>query len=109
MGDYLLTVKHDLTLSWTAKPADGKWPLTGAVIISIADNEFYVGGTGIVVTFKPLKPGKRVGILQLDEGVFTDGKWTPGRRLNGDEDHQGRHLSIPSGEFAIQRVQLYDY
>ena len=41
--------------------------------------------------------------------LYIDGKWTPGRRMNGDQDHQGRHLRIPEGEYAIQRIRLYTY
>ena len=33
----------------------------------------------------------------------------PGRLLNGDESHQGRHRRIPEGKFGIQRVKLYRY
>jgi beta-galactosidase GanA len=109
MGDYILTVSHDLTLGWSPKAKDTNWPLTGGIIISLAKDEFYVGGTGLVISFKPIKQGGRAGILQVDEGVFANGKWQPGRRLNGDEDHQGRHLRIPMGEYGIQRIKLYNY
>jgi len=109
MGDYKLTVKHDYTLSWAPKPADGRWPLTGGIIISIANDEFYIAGTGLVVTFKPLINDKRAGLVRVDEGTFMNGKWSPGRRLNGDEDHQGRHVSIPASSLEIQRVKLYTY
>jgi beta-galactosidase GanA len=109
MGDYKLTIKHDYTLSWAPKPADGRWPLTGGIIIGIANDEFYIAGTGLVVTFKPLTSGKRAGIIRVDEGTFVSGKWSPGRRLNGDEDHQGRHVSIPASSLGIQRVKLYTY
>jgi beta-galactosidase GanA len=109
MGDYILTVSHDLTLGWSPKAKDTNWPLTGGIIIALANDEFYVGGTGMVISFKPVKDGERAGILQVDEGVFVNGKWQPGRRLNGDEDHQGRHLRIPVGEYGIQRIKLYNY
>jgi beta-galactosidase GanA len=109
MGAYLLTVKHDFTLSWSVKPKDGDWPLVGGIIVAVSENEFYVGGTGIVITFKPLTKGERAGILRVDEGTFVNGVWTPGRRLNGDEDHQGRHLSIPTGDYNLQRIKLYNY
>jgi hypothetical protein len=33
----------------------------------------------------------------------------PGRWLNGDQNHQGRHLRLPSGKFDIQRIKLYRY
>ena len=29
--------------------------------------------------------GKKAGFLNIEEGRFVDGKWTPGRILNGDE------------------------
>jgi hypothetical protein len=37
------------------------------------------------------------------------GKWVAGRRMNGDQDHQGRHLQLPGGEYGIQKVKLYKY
>jgi beta-galactosidase GanA len=109
MGNYTLTVSHDLTLGWSPKAKDANWPLTGGIIIALPNDEFYVGGTGLVISFKPIKQGERAGILQVDEGVFVNGKWQAGRRLNGDEDHQGRHLRIPVGEYGIQRIKLYNY
>jgi hypothetical protein len=29
--------------------------------------------------------------------------------MNGDQDHQGRHVRIPVDEWNIQRVKLYQY
>ena len=75
----------------------------------MSKDEFYVGGTGLVITFKPKRSGLRAGILNIYEGKFVNGKWQPGRRMNGDQDHQGRHLRIPQGEYGIQRVKLYTY
>jgi len=34
-------------------------------------------------------------------------KWAPGRWLNGDQTHQGRHIRLAPGKFDIQRVKLY--
>ncbi|MGB8193698.1 MAG: DUF5597 domain-containing protein, partial [Chitinophagaceae bacterium] len=97
------------TLGWSPKSKENDWPLTGAIIIALSEDEFYVGGSGIVITFKPINAGFQAGILTVDEGVFEGGKWKPGRRLNGDEDHQGRHLRIPVNEYGIQRIKLYQY
>jgi beta-galactosidase GanA len=47
--------------------------------------------------------------LSIDEGKFENGKWLPGRRMNGDQDHQGRHVRISVDEWNIQRVKLYQY
>lgn len=109
MGDYILTIKHELTLGWSPKAKDTDWPLAGGIIIGLVNDEFYVAGTGIVVTFKPKTAGSRAGILRVDEGTFVNGKWQPERRMNGDQDHQGRHLRIPDGESGIQRIRLYEY
>lgn len=109
LGDYLLTIAHAYTLPWAAKDKNVKWPLTGAIIIATAGNEFYVGGTGVVITFKPLVPGMQAGILKDEEGAIINGKWQSGRRLNGDEDHQGRHLRIDAGTYGLQRILLYNF
>ena len=34
--------------------------------------------------------GNSTGILQAEEGKYVNGKWIIGRRMNGDQDHQGR-------------------
>ncbi len=107
-ADYTLSFSHDLSLGWSGKSKDEVWPLTGAMIIKIAENEFIVAGTGVVATFKT-NNGKTAGILSVDELKYKDGELVNGLRLNGDQNHQGRHLRIPEGNFSIQRVKLYNY
>ena len=51
----------------------------------------------------------KVGILTIEEGVYTNGKWVPGRTMNGDQSHQGRHLRFAVGEYGIQKLKLYRY
>jgi beta-galactosidase GanA len=109
MGDYQITAIHELRLGWSPKSKDAQWPLTGAIIIGLAPDEFYIAGTGVVFTFQSKTEGGRAGILRAEEGRFVNGKWQPGRRMNGDQDHQGRHIRIPEGEYSIQRVKLYTY
>jgi beta-galactosidase GanA len=109
LGDYIFSFSHDLTLGWSPKTKEENWPITGGLIIQLAADEFIVAGSGIVTTFKPIKEGFRAGIVQIDEGVFEEGKWIPGLRMNGDQDHQGRHLRIPEGDFSIQKIKLYAY
>ena len=50
-----------------------------------------------------------VGILSAQEGKYVNGQWQPGRWLNGDQTHQGRHMRLPPGRFDIQRIKLYRY
>lgn len=54
--------------------------------------------------------GKRSGIGYVDEvTIQADGKIKYLRRLNGDEDHQGRHARISVGEWKILHIKLYEY
>ena len=110
MGDYKLTVSHEYTLGWSAGSKDPGWPESGGLIIQTAPNEFIIAGSGIVVNFSSAKdPNNFIGILNAYEGEYINGKWIPGRRMNGDQDHQGRHIRIPVKEFSIQQVKIYEY
>jgi beta-galactosidase GanA len=110
LGNYKLTASHDFTLGWSPDAAKPAWPVSGAIIIQDGENDFIIAGTGVVITFSVNgSANSSAGILQADEGKYVNGKWQPGRRMNGDQDHQGRHIRIPVGEWNIQRVKLYQY
>ncbi|HJN51877.1 MAG: DUF5597 domain-containing protein [Pseudomonadales bacterium] len=49
------------------------------------------------------------GIGSVDEGVILDDKWIPGRRLNGDENDQGRRWRFGQDEIRIERCVVYRY
>ncbi len=56
------------------------------------------------------KGGSRIGIGSVDEiGVNEDLTFRYVRRLNGDQDHQGRHVRISVGDYTILHVKLYEY
>jgi hypothetical protein len=109
-GDLELTAVHDYTFEW-ASPArhDPTWPRSGGLIIEIAPGEFIVAGNGIIVTFASTDPKVVVGLDRVDEGHVTAGKFAVTRRLNGDETHQGRHVRLPMGALAVQRVKVYSF
>jgi beta-galactosidase GanA len=83
----------------------------GGLMIYAGGEDFWFAGQGITVTFKGVGQGPPLaGIDVAEEGVFdAQGKWVPGRRLNGDQTHQGRHIRLPPGQFQIQKVRLYRY
>jgi beta-galactosidase GanA len=83
----------------------------GGLLIHADGEDFWFAGQGITVTFKGADSGPPlVGIDIAEEGVFDEkGVWKPGRRLNGDQTHQGRHIRLPPGQFQIQKVRLYRY
>ena len=72
--------------------------------------DFWFAGQGITITFKEADSASvRVGIEFAEEGLFVNDTWMPGRRLNGDQTHQGRHIRLPPGRPQIQKVRLYRY
>ncbi|WNB86068.1 DUF5597 domain-containing protein [Cellulomonas sp. ATA003] len=83
----------------------------GAIVIATGPDELVVGGIGVTLTFDPVDAGtETVGILSCEEGRYDDaGVWQHRRWLNGDQTHQGRHVRLEPGRFAIQRVRLYRY
>lgn len=110
MGKYEFTFKHEFTLGWSPGASAAEWPMAGAMLIQTGEDEFYLAGTGVVVTFKPVSdPGLNIGILKVDEGAFEQNQWKVLRHLNGDQTHQGRHVRIPYGQYGVQRFELYVY
>jgi beta-galactosidase GanA len=84
--------------------------LCGGLAIALGPDEFIFAGSGLVATFEADTPGDtNVGILLVQEGKYTNGQWVPGRWLNGDQTHQGRHLRLEPGRFDLQRIKLYRY
>ncbi|WP_268225276.1 GH35 family beta-galactosidase [Sinomicrobium oceani] len=109
-GDYTLVAKHDHILGWSPEAKAEEWPESGALIIRKGPGKFIIAGTGVVVTFlSRSKNAPQAGISRIDEGKYENGSWKPGRRMNGDQSHQGRHLRIPAGRYDIQQVELYSY
>ena len=83
----------------------------GGMVIWAGGEDFWFAGQGITVTFKGAGEGPPLaGIDIAEEGAFdSSGKWLAGRRLNGDQTHQGRHIRLPPGNPQIQKVRLYRY
>ena len=103
--------RHDLTLGWNPEAGDpAKWGETSIMIMEMGNDTYLFMGTGVVTTMSPANGKGRVGIERIDEVVFDDyGNMKKLRRLNGDEDHQGRHIRIPFGEYGAQLLKVYRY
>jgi len=84
--------------------------LSGGLVIALGPDEYLFAGTGLTITFETAGNGDPlVGLLAVDEGKYVEGQWVAGRRLNGDQTHQGRHVRLGAGKFGIQRVKVYRY
>jgi beta-galactosidase GanA len=101
LGGYILNITYD-------RPSTDS--LSGGLVIALGPDEFIFAGTGLIVTFEAdSSAAQNVGILSVQEGKYVNGQWVPGRLLNGDQTHQGRHLRLAPGKFDIQRIKLYRY
>ena len=123
VGNYTLEVSYLMPRVQppTPKPQP-PFPNAAVIFIQTGPEEFYAAGTGVNVKFTPNTPGpQNVGLATVEEVVFVDGKWVPGRRLAGDdtgdeilvlprlhEDPDHPALFGPSQK-GIQRVTLYRY
>lgn len=93
---------------WTAR--DKQVPAEhGGMILWLGGEDYLIAGTGITVTVEPADGKGRAGLDRVEEGRFVDGKWLPGRMLNGDQTHQGRHVRLPPAAQGVQRIRLYRY
>ena len=87
----------------------GSHAQTGFGLIFLSGRDEFTGvGKGFRVTFTP-RTGLKAGIGAVDEGSFADGKWVAGRRLNGDENDQGKAWRFDSKQVRTEKVTLYGY
>ena len=106
LGDYRFTVTF--IDPWTPR-AQQRTGEHGGLILRIGPEDYLVVGEGITVTVAPADGRGAAGIDSAWEGRFESGAWRPGRLLNGDQTHQGRHVRLPPSGPSIQRVRLYRY
>jgi len=110
VGDYNANVQYN-------RQAKGQTDMSYGLILNVGPDEYLVAGNWFQVNFSPATPGPRhAGILQVWEGAYEDGRWVPGRCLNGDETAAHWVAKLPPNDrdvFAgadrprILRVTLY--
>ena len=106
LGDYRFTVTF--IDPWTPRAAQ-RTGEHGGLILQTGPEDYLIAGEGITVTVAPADGRGAAGIDGAWEGRFEDGRWRPGRLLNGDETHQGRHIRLPPSGPTVQQVRLYRY
>jgi len=94
-----------------------------AIVIASGQDEFYVAGNDVQVTFLPTTPGPPIaGLARVEAGRFENGRWVETRLLGGDDcvleymqakaaaaSQSGSGLRFPHDGPTIQRVKLYRY
>jgi beta-galactosidase GanA len=103
MNGYTLHVTLDEIFGGQAESGFG-------LIMADGKDAFLGAGKGFKVTFKPRpETGRHLGLAAVDEGTFEDGKWVPGRRLNGDENAQGVSWRFDSRQVRTEKAVLYQF
>ena len=73
------------------------------LILQLGPDEFLLMGSGFSFNFKTAGgKGSKFEVDSMEEGSFDNGRWVPGRRLNGDE----RYSPLPVDHFGMVRVRL---
>ncbi len=103
LGGYELTISLDAVFHLKAEIGYG-------LIVAVGPDTFVGAGSGFRVAFRPLDAGRQsVGILAVEEGQYDNGQWMPGRRLNGDENDQGRMWRFSPKGISVERCSVYRY
>ena len=101
VGGYELQISLDEIFGYKADIGYG-------LIIATGPDTFIGAGSGFRVTFRTGTSGAAlVGIGAVDEGAYRAGQWVAGRRLNGDENDQGRCWRFSNQGIAVERCTVY--
>ena len=103
-GTLLQFENYDIQVAYA--PRMPRKPLAAGMIYELEPNKFLMIGTMSTLTFRP-KAGEnvKVDMIHFEEGELENGKWIPGRTLNGDEK-----MSVRLGDMAqCYMVELYKY
>lgn len=65
------------------------------LVIQVAADRFLFAGEGYTITVAGSEKGTTAAIRRVEEGKYVAGKWSAGRRLNGDETAQHRRIQVP--------------
>ena len=110
LGDYLIEARFSAR-SFGPPQANNPPPeRVACLLIATGPDDFVIVGRSTTVYFEPARnETESVGLGTVEEGVFRNGTWVPGRRLNGDETPEWRALRFRGDNYGIQRVKVYRY
>jgi hypothetical protein len=96
-------------------------PSSYAIVISTGPDDYTILGSGIQATFNGPGPSP-AAVAKLEEGAYVDGRWVPGRRLNGDDimlnydapnqsikNESGQGFRLAGGPPKALHLQIYGY
>ena len=109
LGNYNFEARYSSRSFGPAGTATPPERVAGLFISTGPDDFVIVGRSMNVYSTAADDPSASVGLGTVDEGVYDDGRWVPGRRLNGDETPEWKALRFREDNYSIQHVKLYRY
>ena len=92
-GSVMLTCRHFFTLPWDARAKAEQWAEGGAIIHRMAENEYLIAGSGVVVEFKTKSEKQQEEQKVLGEDGFAE-KGNAGKTAADGKRWTGRRLGI---------------
>jgi hypothetical protein len=104
-----------------AAGGNAQTPSSYAIVISTGPDDYTILGSGVQATFNGPGPSP-AAVAKLEEGTYVDGRWVPGRRLNGDDimlnydapnksikNESGQGFRLAGGAPKALHLQIYGY
>jgi hypothetical protein len=108
LGNYKIEAKFWTPPPWAHATNTIPGPIAG-LFISTGPDDYIIMGRNLAVNFSSTNEAENVGIGTDEEGVYENGRWVPGRRLNGDEVPEWKALHFRDDKYSIQHVKVYRY
>lgn len=109
LGDYRIEARFS-SRSFGPPSAGAPVDRVAGLFISVGPDDYVILGRSMMVYFaSATDESQHVGLGTVEEGVYVDGRWVSGRRLNGDETPEWKALRFRGDSYSLQRVKLYRY
>jgi hypothetical protein len=123
LGDYTFAFSVIRTRRPAPTPAAGRDAQTSsyAILISTGPDDYTILGSAVQATFTGPGPSA-AAVAKLEEGTYVDGRWMPGRRLNGDDimlnydapnkaikNESGQGFRLAAGAPKALHLEIYRY
>jgi hypothetical protein len=110
LGDYTIEARFARRAQDPNVPVAAPVDKVAGLFIQLGPDDYAIVGRSMSVYFESATDATQsVGLATVDEGQYVDGRWIPGRRLNGDETPDWRALWFPGDRYTIQKIKLYRY
>ena len=110
LGDYTIEARFAPRSQDPNAPVAGPVDRVAGLFIQLGPDDYVIVGRSMEVNFETATDATQsVGLATVEEGQYVNGRWVPGRRLNGDETPAWKALYFGGDRYTVQKVKLYRY